>query len=167
MTHHNAILGIDFTASVRTKADSVMTAEEITEARKSYKTFLEERLAAVPFFKPAVPTPNDQWREMVWPVSEMAKKDPDTGVSTEVLRDVGKASVTIPSEGFVRFHHSLYFGILTRPRPRKFILVLSATLTLALRKSRLGKVWIGLPQKPWHSGPSCWKVTMLEYPGKM
>ena len=80
-----------------------MTVEEIAEVRKSHRALLEEKLAAVPSFEPAVPAPNDQWRAIVWPASEKAKRNPDTGVSEEILRDVGKASVTISSEGFVRF----------------------------------------------------------------
>ena len=92
-----------------------MTAEEIAEVRKSHRVFLEERLAAVPSFEPAFPTPNDQWHAMVWPAGGNAEGNPDTGVPEGILRDVGKASVTISSEGFVRFHHSLYPSILTRP----------------------------------------------------
>lgn len=80
-----------------------MTAEEIAGARKSHKALLEERFAAVSSFEPTFPTPNDQWRTMVWPADEKAEKNPDTGVSEETLRNVGKASVTISSEGFVRF----------------------------------------------------------------
>ena len=144
-----------------------MTAEEIAEVRKSYRGLLEERLAAVSSFEPTVPTPNDQWRTMVWPASEKAKKNPDTGVSEKTLRDVGKASVTISPEAFVRFHHSPGLGILMRPWYRKSILASNATSTLALRKLRLGRAWIGLPQKPWHSDPSCWRATTSGYPGKM
>jgi len=144
-----------------------MTTGEIAEVRKSYRGLLEERLAAVSSFEPTFPTSNDQWRTMVWPASEKAKKNPDTGVSEEILRDVGKASVTISSEGFVRFHHSLSLSILMRPWHRKSTLVSNATSTPALRKSRLGRAWIGLPQKPWHSDPSCWRATTSGYPGKM
>jgi len=99
-----------------------MTAEEIAEVRKSHKTLLEEQLAAVPSFEPTFPTPNDQWRTMVWPGSEKAKKNPDTGVSEETLKNVGKASVTTSPEGFVRFRtRSPSLNILICPRPRKFI----------------------------------------------
>ena len=91
-----------------------MTVEEISEVRKSYKALLEERLAAVPSFEPAVPIPSDQWRAVVWPTSGEAIKDPDTGVSEGTLRNVGKASVTISSEGFVRFRYSSCLSILMR-----------------------------------------------------
>jgi len=101
-----------------------MTAEEIAEVRKSHKELLEEKLAAVASFEPTVPTPSEQWRAMVWPASGKANKNPDTGVSEETLRDVGKASVTISSEGFVRFlSQSPCLSILIRPRPRKSTLV--------------------------------------------
>jgi probable 2-oxoglutarate dehydrogenase E1 component DHKTD1 len=87
------------------KADNIMTAEETAEIRRAHKALLEERLAAVPSFEPTVPIPNDQWSTMVWPASWEAKKNPDTGVPETTLRDVGKASVTISSEGFVRFQY--------------------------------------------------------------
>ena len=77
-----------------------MTAEEIAEVRRAHKVLLEERLAAASSFQPTVPTPNDQWSSMVWPSSGKAKS-PDTGVPEQILRDVGKASVTISPEGFV------------------------------------------------------------------
>jgi len=100
-----------------------MTAEEAAEVRKSHKAMLEEKLAAVPSFEPTVPTSNDQWRTMVWPASEKAKKDPDTGVSEETLRIVGKASVTTSPKGFVWLHtRSPYLSILMRSQPRKYIL---------------------------------------------
>ena len=92
-----------------------MTAEEITGVRESHKALLEEKLAAVPSFEPTVPAPNDQWRAMVWSASEEAQKNPDTGVSEETLRSVGKASVTISPEGFVRFLARLRFSILICP----------------------------------------------------
>lgn len=93
----------DFAAPVHVKADKVITVEEVADVRKSHRALLEEKLAAVPSFEPAPPAPSEQWSTMVWPASDKAEKNPDTGVSEEVLRDVGKASVTISSEGFVCF----------------------------------------------------------------
>jgi probable 2-oxoglutarate dehydrogenase E1 component DHKTD1 len=78
-----------------------MTAEEIAAVRKDHKALLEGKLAAVPSFEPTFPTPSDQWRTMVWPASAEAMKNPDTGVPEQTLRNVGNASVTISSEGFV------------------------------------------------------------------
>lgn len=43
----------------------------------------------------------EQWSGMVWPADPKAQHDPDTGVDSETLQKVGKASVTVP-EGFVR-----------------------------------------------------------------
>jgi probable 2-oxoglutarate dehydrogenase E1 component DHKTD1 len=99
---------------VHVKVDKVMTAEEVADVRKSHRALLEEKLAAVPSFEPAPPTPSEQWSAMVWPASDEAKKDPDTGVSEAVLRDVGKASVTISPEGFVRFRHPFRLNVLMR-----------------------------------------------------
>lgn len=89
-----------------------MSAEEVADVRKSHRALLEEKLAAVSSFEPAPPTPSEQWSTMVWPVSDKAEKNPDTGISEEVLKNVGKASVTISSEGFVRFHRSFRLGVL-------------------------------------------------------
>ena len=101
-----------------------MTTEEVAEVRKFHKALLEEKLAAVPSFEPTIPTPNDQWRTMVWPASEKAKKNPDTGISEETLRNVGRASVTTSPKGFVRFRtRSPYPSILIYPQLRKSILV--------------------------------------------
>ena len=39
---------------------------------------------------------------MVWPATEEAKHDPETGVDRTVLERVGRASIAVP-EGFVSF----------------------------------------------------------------
>ena len=39
---------------------------------------------------------------MVWPASEKAKLDPETGVDRTILERVGRASIAVP-EGFVSF----------------------------------------------------------------
>jgi hypothetical protein len=64
----------------------------------------------------------DQWSNMVWPASEEAISDPDTGVERETLKLIGRASVKVPEE-FVRGsdyfftrHHLLRF-ILTTGNP--------------------------------------------------
>jgi hypothetical protein len=109
------------------KADKITTAEEIDEIRKSHKVLLEERLSAVSSFEPTAPTPNGQWSPMVWPASGEASS-PNTGVPEQILRDVGKASVTISTEGFVRFpSQSSGPGILTYASPRKSILASNVT----------------------------------------
>ena len=41
-----------------------------------------------------------QWSGIIWPGSEDAVPEPETGVDAETLKSVGKASVTVP-EGFV------------------------------------------------------------------
>lgn len=42
-----------------------------------------------------------QWSTMVWPGSNDAKANPETGVDENTLEDIGRASVTVP-DGFVR-----------------------------------------------------------------
>ena len=41
-----------------------------------------------------------EWAGMVWPASEEAMHDPETGVDKTVLERVGRASIAVP-EGFV------------------------------------------------------------------
>ena len=43
-----------------------------------------------------------EWSGMVWPASEEARHDPETGVDRTVLERVGRASIAVP-EGFVSF----------------------------------------------------------------
>jgi probable 2-oxoglutarate dehydrogenase E1 component DHKTD1 len=40
----------------------------------------------------------EQWGSMVWPASEEAISDPDTGVERETLKVIGRASVKVPDE---------------------------------------------------------------------
>ena len=41
-----------------------------------------------------------EWSGMVWPASEEARHDPETGMDRTVLERVGRASIAVP-EGFV------------------------------------------------------------------
>ena len=43
-----------------------------------------------------------EWSGIVWPASEEAIHDPETGVDRTVLERVGRASIAVP-EGFVSF----------------------------------------------------------------
>lgn len=51
-------------------------------------------------YVPLPPTFQGQWEGMVWPASEEARHNPETGVDRTVLERVGRASITVP-EGFV------------------------------------------------------------------
>lgn len=74
--------------------------------RASYKAHLEAELAKVPQYRPSPESMfKNQWSGMVWPADAKAQHDPDTGVDSDVLQTVGKASVTVP-EGFVRAFQS-------------------------------------------------------------
>lgn len=50
----------------------------------------------------------ENWKGMVWPASEEANRNPETGVATDVLVRVGEASVATPSK-FVRDSPSYLF----------------------------------------------------------
>ena len=45
------------------------------------------------------------WSGMVWPASEEAKHDPETGVDRTIFERVGRASIAVPG-GFVSFKRS-------------------------------------------------------------
>jgi probable 2-oxoglutarate dehydrogenase E1 component DHKTD1 len=53
-------------------------------------------------YKPKSEMLEGKWSELVWPNSESAKHEPDTGVERDTLIEVAKASVTLP-EDFVSF----------------------------------------------------------------
>jgi probable 2-oxoglutarate dehydrogenase E1 component DHKTD1 len=83
------------------QADEVLSADSATSARSAYKAHLEEALGRVSTYTPAASMLQGQWQAMVWPASADAMHDPQTGVELDVLRKVGRASVTVP-DGFVR-----------------------------------------------------------------
>lgn len=43
----------------------------------------------------------EQWSTMVWPGSNDAQANPETGVDENTLKEIGQASVIVP-DGFVR-----------------------------------------------------------------
>ena len=79
-----------------------MTVDDVTDLRLSYRTHLEEQLAGVVSYTPHTHQLKNQWSGMVWPASRLAERSPDTGAPEDILRKVGKASVTISSDTFVR-----------------------------------------------------------------
>ncbi|EJC99190.1 dehydrogenase E1 and transketolase domain-containing protein 1 [Fomitiporia mediterranea MF3/22] len=79
--------------------EEVISSEDISQLRSSYKAHLESELQAAESFKPALNTLGGKWKQMVLPVSPEAIRDPETGVALETLKDVARASVEAP-EGF-------------------------------------------------------------------
>jgi probable 2-oxoglutarate dehydrogenase E1 component DHKTD1 len=101
-----------------------MTEDDVTDFRLSRKIYLEEQLSGVVSYKPHVLLLRSQWSGMVWPASPDTDRFPDTGVPDNILEKVGKASVTIPANGFVRKQHSVRLSLfMTLGGGRKFILV--------------------------------------------
>jgi probable 2-oxoglutarate dehydrogenase E1 component DHKTD1 len=49
-------------------------------------------------YKPKSEMLQGKWSELVWPNSESAKHEPDTGVERTTLIEVAKASVTLPED---------------------------------------------------------------------
>ncbi|KIK77031.1 hypothetical protein PAXRUDRAFT_835129 [Paxillus rubicundulus Ve08.2h10] len=88
-------------------ADGTLSQDSASSVRISYKATLNDALAVSATYVPPPVKFDGQWSTtvidgtdmaMVWPGSKEARAF-DTGVSTEVLRKVGKASVEVP-DGF-------------------------------------------------------------------
>ncbi|KAH0581229.1 hypothetical protein H2248_012346 [Termitomyces sp. 'cryptogamus'] len=97
------------------KTEDILNDETIHTIRGIHKAHLEAQLALVPTYKPdASALLQDRWAGMVWPGSERALSEPETGVGEEMLRRVGTASVHVP-EGF-EVHSKLERHIRNRVR---------------------------------------------------
>ncbi|KAG5220710.1 dehydrogenase E1 and transketolase domain-containing protein [Salix suchowensis] len=83
------------------KAEEVIDARDAAQVRESYKAYLNEELAKSATYKPSASMLEENWKGMVWPASEEANRNPETGVAKDVLVRVGSASVATPSD-FVR-----------------------------------------------------------------
>ncbi|KAI0070572.1 dehydrogenase E1 and transketolase domain-containing protein 1 [Panus rudis PR-1116 ss-1] len=83
--------------------EKILTPEQASSIRTSYKSYLNDELAKAEDVVPSASMLEKQWNGISWP--EHAFKageeavNPVTGVNTQVLKEVGKASVTVP-EGF-------------------------------------------------------------------
>ncbi|OAX34146.1 dehydrogenase E1 and transketolase domain-containing protein 1 [Rhizopogon vinicolor AM-OR11-026] len=76
-------------------SDGVISPEEAKAVRDSYKASLNAALTDVASYVPPPVRFEGAWEGMVWPASPDACED-DTGVSSTVLKEVGKASVCVP-----------------------------------------------------------------------
>jgi probable 2-oxoglutarate dehydrogenase E1 component DHKTD1 len=80
------------------QAAGTLTPEAASSARAAYKTHLEEQLKEADSYKPPADMLQNQWKNLVWPYSKEAQKTPETGVNVEVLKSVGRTSVTVPAD---------------------------------------------------------------------
>ncbi|KAI0786303.1 dehydrogenase E1 and transketolase domain-containing protein 1 [Abortiporus biennis] len=79
--------------------EDILTPESASSLRSSYKTYLNEELSKAESYTPKPCMLEKQWKGLVWPASSDAIRDPETGIDNSVLKNVGKASTTVP-EGF-------------------------------------------------------------------
>lgn len=79
--------------------EEVITSEDIASLRSTYKAHLESELAKSESYSPSLSPLEGEWKDMVLPVSADANPNPETGVSIDTLKRVGKASVEVP-DGF-------------------------------------------------------------------
>ena len=82
------------------KNEEVISLNDVATLRSTYKAYLESELEKSASFKPQSLKLDGKWNDMVLPVSANATRNPDTGVSIDILKNVGRASVEVP-EGFV------------------------------------------------------------------
>lgn len=80
-------------------SDNVLTPSDVSSVRSSYKAHLEAELAEMASYVPPPLTFEGEWQGMVWPASQEARHDPETGVDRNVLERVGRASIAVP-QGF-------------------------------------------------------------------
>ncbi|KAF7299554.1 2-oxoglutarate dehydrogenase E1 component mitochondrial [Mycena chlorophos] len=81
----------------RLMAEGVLDPSKIADVRNSYKAELDDALVKVSSYAPAASMLQKQWAGMAWPASSAAEPYPDTGVSENTLKAIGKASVAIPN----------------------------------------------------------------------
>lgn len=82
------------------QSENVITRESAKSLRESYKAYLNDELTQADSFVPSAHMLEKQWSGLVWPASEEADRNPDTGVDQDALVRIGRASVDVP-EGFV------------------------------------------------------------------
>lgn len=82
------------------QSENVISSETAKSVRESYKAYLNDELVKSDDYKPEARMLQQQWAGLVWPASQEAVRNPETGVYRETLVKVGKASVNVP-EGFV------------------------------------------------------------------
>ena len=83
-----------------------------------------------------------QWAGLVWPASEDAVRNPETGVNQETLVKVGKASVDVP-EDFVSRVPMIQASVIEDP-VRKYTPDFRGMSNLDFKVWKVGRIWIGL-----------------------
>ncbi|TFK48888.1 dehydrogenase E1 and transketolase domain-containing protein 1 [Heliocybe sulcata] len=79
--------------------EGVISREDATALRSSYKAHLDKQLSKVDEYVPKVKLGQGHWKGIVWPADPAADRDPDTGLDGEVLKGIARASVAVP-DGF-------------------------------------------------------------------
>lgn len=65
----------------RSQTENLISKEDVSALRTSYKSHLDEHLAQADAYKPSTAALfQGQWKGIVWPASEDAVRDPDNGV---------------------------------------------------------------------------------------
>jgi hypothetical protein len=146
-----------------TQDEGVLTTEEATSLRSSYRSKLEDAMASVDSWKPSASMLEAQWTGCVWPASNESQRDPETGLDIETLKKVGHASVEIPA-GFVSNTRKTCLLVLT-PVDRKSTLGSSDMSSAVRRTSMKGRLWIGLPLRYVSTNLNCLSSWQREHLG--
>ena len=81
------------------QAEEVISPSEAEQVRTAHESYLASELAAADAYAPSmesVPMLTSQWAGMVWPGTAAREDEPDTGFDLEKLKEIGRASVSIP-----------------------------------------------------------------------
>ena len=81
--------------------DGLVKADDAAGWRQKYDQQLEEDLEKVDGYSAKSEMLEGKWSKLVWPSTNQAMHDPETGLAEEELKDVAKASVELP-DTFVR-----------------------------------------------------------------
>lgn len=76
----------------------MISPEEASNLRKQHAATLEADLDKIDEYKPNSDMLQGKWAGMVWPNTPEAKHEPRTGLPADQLKEVAKASVTLPED---------------------------------------------------------------------
>nr|XP_019050186.1 oxoglutarate dehydrogenase (succinyl-transferring), E1 component [Kwoniella bestiolae CBS 10118]OCF29116.1 oxoglutarate dehydrogenase (succinyl-transferring), E1 component [Kwoniella bestiolae CBS 10118] len=82
----------------RLKEQGILTEETASQARKAYNARLEDHFSQIESYKAKSDMLEGKWKDYVWPAGSEAQHHPDTGVNNAELKEIAKASVTLPED---------------------------------------------------------------------
>lgn len=95
----------------------VVSESQAADYRKAYVEQLDAALSGVDAYKSKSEMLQGKWSQLVWPATSQAEHQPSTGVTSETLKEVGQASVTLPDSFVCALSAHLTSGLMMAERP--------------------------------------------------